>query len=201
MCIIIIDCSSRVVRDVVFVVDTSSSSGFSGFQLLRELIENITINIKVNSPETLFGLITFDSDARFQFDISNHTDLSTLLPAINSGLTYYGGYMYTTNTESALSLLLSGGVEGGYLQLRDETSNVAIVIADGYATSLLQSAANSLHAANIFDVYAVGIRSYVYRELQLIASDPSFIFTTYPLNNFTAQQLEENVIEQLCSGK
>ena len=201
MCIIIIDCSSRVVRDVVFVVDTSSSSGFSGFQLLRELIENIIINIKVNSPETLFGLITFDSDARFQFDISNHTDLSTLLPAINSGLTYYGGYMYTTNTESALRLLLSGGVEGGYLQLRDETSNVAIVIADGYSTSLLQSAANSLHAANIFDVYAVGIRSYVYRELQLIASDPSFIFTTYPLNNFTAQQLEENVIEQLCSGK
>ena len=198
-----LDCSSRVVRDVVFVVDTSSSFGFSGFQLVRELIENITIGIKVNSPETLFGLITFDSYARFQFDISSHTDLSTLLPAINSGLTYYGGYMYTTNTASALSLLLSGGVEGGYLQLREETSNVAIVITDGYSSSFssLQSAANSLHAANIFDVYAVGFGSYRYSELQLIASDPSFVFSTYSLNNFTAQQLEEYVIEQLCSGK
>ena len=191
-----LDCSSRSVRDVVFVVDTSSSFGF---QLVREIIKNITINIKVNSPETLFGLITFD---RFQFDISNHTDLSTLLPAINSGLTYYGGYMYAHNIANALSLLLSGGVEGGYLQLRDKTSNVAIVITDGFSSSfsLLQSAANSLHAANIFDVYVVGFGSYiyyVYSELQLIASNPSFVF----LSDFTAQQLQEDVIEQLCSGK
>ena len=191
-------------RDVVFVVDTSSSSssiGFSGFQLVRELIKNITINIKVNSPETLFGLITFDDYARFQFDISRHTDLSTLLPAIDSPLQYTSGY--STNTASALNLLLSGGVEGGFLQLRDKTSNVAIVITDGYSSSYssLRSAANSLHAANIFDVYAVGIGSYSYSELQLIASDPSFVFTTYSLNNFTAQQLEEYVIEQSCSSK
>ena len=191
-------------RDVVFVVDTSSSSssiGFSGFQLVRELIKNITINLKVNSPETLFGLITFDDYARFQFDISRHTDLSTLLPAIDSPLQYTSGY--STNTASALNLLLSGGVEGGFLQLRDKTSNVAIVITDGYSSSYssLRSAANSLHAANIFDVYAVGIGSYSYSELQLIASDPSFVFTAYSLNNFTAQQLEEYVIEQLCSSK
>ena len=185
------------------MVDTRSSNiGFSGFQLVRELIENITISIKVNSPETLFGLITFDYYARFQFGISNYTDLSTLLPAINSALQYNSGY--STNTASALNLLLSGGVEGGFLQLREKTSNVAIVITDYYSSSSyssLQSAANSLHASNIFDVYAVGIRSYSYSELQLIASDPSFVFTTYSLNSFTAQLLEEYVIRQLCSSK
>ena len=200
---VVLDCSSRVVRDVVFVVDTRSSNiGFFGFQLVRELIENITISIKVNSPETLFGLITFDNYARFQFGISNYTDLDTLLPAINSALQYNSGY--STNTASALNLLLSGAVEGGFLQLRDKTSKIAIVITDYFSSSSyssLQSAANSLHAANIFDVYAVGIRSYSYSELQLIASDPSFVFTTYSLNTFTAQQLEEYVFEQLCSSK
>ena len=197
-----LDCSSRVVRDVVFVIDISSSSGFSEFQLVRELIENITISIKVNSPETLFGLITFEYDARFQFGISNYTDLSTLLPAINSALQYNSGY--GTNTASALNLLLSGGVEDGFLQLRDNTSNVAIVITDYYSSSYssLYSVTNSLHAANIFDVYAIGIGSYYsYSELQLIASDPSFVFTTYSLNSFTAQQPEEYVFEQLCSSK
>ena len=184
------------------MVDTSSSYiGFFGFQLVRELIENITISIKVNSPETLFGLITFDYYARFQFSISDYTDLSTLLPAINSALQYNSGY--SANTASALNLLLSGGVEGGFLQLREKTSNVAIVITDYYSSSYssLQSAANSLHAANIFDVYAIGIRSYSYSELQLIASDPSFVFTTYSLNYFAFQQLEEYVIEELCSSK
>ena len=185
------------------MVDTSRSIGSSRFQLVRELIENITINIKVNSPETLFGLITFDSYARFQFNISTHKKFSALLSAINPGIpyNYYGSY--TTNTASALRLLLSGGVEGGYLQLRDKTPNVAIVITDGYSSSYssLQSAANSLHASNIFDVYAVGIGNNLYSELQLIASDPSFVFSTYSLNSLTAQLLEDDIIEQLCSSK
>ena len=198
----------------MFVIDTSSSIGYSRFQLVRELIENITTNIAVDSPETLFGLITFDNYARFEFNITRHTDLSTLLPAINPGLPYYRGY--STNIASALDLLLSGSVEDGFLQLRKETSKVAIVITDNYydynyyyydyydyysgSSSSLQSAANLLHTANIYDVYAVGIGNNNYNELQLIASDPSFVFSTYYLYDFTAQQLVEDVVEHLCSG-
>ena len=188
-------------RDVVFVVDTSSSIGLSRFQLVREVAESVTISIKVNSPEALFGLITFDDFARFQFDIFNHTDVSTLLPAINPGLPYYGGLI--TNTSSALRSLLSGSVPGGFLRLRDKASKVAIVITDGISSSYssLQSAANSLHTANIFDVYAVGIGNNSLRELQAIASDPSYVFSTSFLTTLTAQQLEEDLIEQLCSSK
>ena len=185
----------------MFLIDTSSSIGSYRFQLIRELTENITINLKVNSPKTQFGLITFDDIARFEFNISNYTDLSTLLPAINPGLPYYRGY--STNTASALSLLLSGSVEGGFLQLRNETSKVAIVITDGYSSSssLLQSIANSLHAANIFDVYAIGTGSNRYSELQLIASDPSFLFYASYLTISSTQQLKEAVTQKLCSGK
>ena len=185
----------------MFVVDTSSSIGSSRFQLVRELIENITINLKVNSPQTLFSLITFDNNARFEFNITRHTDLGSLLPAINPGLPYYRGYQ--TNTADALSLLLSGSVEGGFLKLRKKASKVAIVITDSYSSSFssLQLAANSLYAANIYDVYAVGIGRTNLRELQIIASNPSFVFSTRYLTNRTAQQLMEGVIEQLCSSK
>ena len=182
----------------MFVIDTSSSIGYSRFQLVRELAENITTSIAVNSPETLFGLITFDNYARFEFNITRHTDLSTLLPALNPGLPYYRGY--STNTASALNLLLYGSADYSFLHFRNKTSKVAIVITDGYSSSfsLLQSAANSLHAANFYDVYAVGISNNSYSELQLIASDPSFILSTYSLYDFTAQQLSEDVIDQLC---
>ena len=105
-------------------------------------------------------------------------------------------------------------MENGLLQLRNETSKVAIVITYNnnmdygyendyyyYGSSIsLQSAANSLHVANIYDVYAVGIGSNNNYELQSIASDPSFVFSTYSLNDFTAQQLMEDVVEYLCSG-
>ena len=197
----ITDCFRNIVKDVVFVIDTSSIIGSTKFQLVREVIENITINIKVNSPETLFGLITFDDHARLEFSISKHTDLSTLLPAINPGLPYYGGI--NTNKLSAINLLLSGSVPGGFLQLRDKTSKIAIVITDGISSSYssLQSAANSLHAENIFDVYAVGIGSHSYSELQLIASDPSFVFSRNLYSNLTARQLVQDINKHLCSSK
>ena len=185
----------------MFVIDTSSSIGYSRFQLVRELVENITTSIKVNSPETLFGLITFDNCARFGFNITRYTDLSTLLSAINPGIPYYRGY--STNTASALNLLLYGSADYNFIHFRNKTSKVAIVITDGYSSSFssLQSAANSLHAANFYDVYAVGIGNNSYIELQLIASDPSFVFSTYSFNDFTAQQLSEYVIDQLCSSE
>ena len=191
----ILDCSRRIVRDVIFVIDTSRDSYHgSRFGRIKELTEKIIINLKVNSPETLFGLITFDSVARFEFDILNHTTLSTLLPAINYGLPFYN--RVSKNIPGALSLLLSGSVEGNVLKLRDETSKVAIVITFGhtYSSSLLRSAANSLHAANIFDVYALGVGDNVVGQLQAIASDPKFIFNA-------ARFVEENIIEQLCSSK
>ena len=196
----LLECSRSVVRDVVFVVDTNFRIGFSTFLLVRELIENITVDVAVNSPKTLFGLITFGDIAQLEFNITKHSDLSTLLPAINPGLPYYGGYSYAA---SALSLLLSGSVDGGFLHLRNNTSKVAIVITSGFFSefSSLQSAANSLHAANIYDVYAVGISNRSYSQLQLIASDPSFAFFTSSLTAFTTQQLENDVIEQLCSSE
>ena len=196
-----IDCSTRLVRDVIFVIDTSSSIGSTRFQRVRDLTEKVAIHLKIISPETQFGLITFDNYARLEFNITSHTDPSTLLPAINPGLPYYRGY--STNTASALNLLLSGSVEGGFLQLRNETSKVAIVITDGYSSSfsLLQSAANLLHSANIFDVYAIGIGTNRYSELDLIASDPSFIFSTYYLSSLAAQKLGEDITEELCSSE
>ena len=209
----ILACSRRIVRDVVFVIDTNSRIGSSGFKLVRELVENITINLKVNSPETAFGLITFDNFARFEFDIMNHTDLITLLPAINPGLPYYdnhvsysypGSAFYYRNTASALSLLLSGSVEGGFLQLRSNASKVAIIIVDHIFSehTSLRLAANSLHKANIFDTYAVGIDFYARdNDLQTIAGDPSFVFSTRHLTSLTAQELGIKVIDKLCSGK
>ena len=196
-----LECTRSVVRDVVFVVDTNFLIGFSTLQLVREFIENITVDIAVDSPKTLFGLITFGDVAQLEFDITKHSDLHTLLPAINPGLSYYGGY--SSNAASALSLLLSGSVDGGFLHLRNNTSKVAIMITSGFFSgfSSLQSAANSLHAANIYDVYAVGISDSSYSQLQLIASDPSFVFFTSSLTAFTTQQLESNVTEQLCSSE
>ena len=185
---------------MVFVIDTTSSIGFSRFQLVREFTENITAVLKANSPESLVGVILFDDFARLQFNISRHTSLSTLLPAINPGLPYNRGF--STDTARALDFLRTSA-QFGSLELRNETTNVAIFITDGVSRSSFstQSAAFRLHATNIFDVYAVGIGGNSLSELRTIASNLSFVFSTSFFDIFSAQRLLDEVTEQLCSSK
>jgi len=88
-------------------------------------VANITINLKLNSPESSIGVILFDYYPRIQFNLEAHTSLTTLLEAINPGLPYSGGF--SIDTAGALRLVLSSA-QNGLLGIRNETSNIAIVI-------------------------------------------------------------------------
>ena len=182
----------------MFLIDASYYTGLYQFQMIREFVDNITINLKLSSPESSVGIILFDSYARIQFDLEEHTSLSTLSPAINPGLPY----SYRRNTAAALSLLLSSA-QNGSLGIRNETSHIAIVIIGGRSNSIYstQSAAAALHAANIFDVYAIGYNSADINELNTIASDPNFVYFTNFYNRYDIEELQMNVIDQLCSCK
>ena len=196
-----VGCSIEVTKDVVFVIDTTSSIGSFQFQMIREFVANLTINLKLNSPGSRVAVISFDWFVRLQFNLQRHTSLSTLLPAINPGLTYFRSSSIS-NTASALEFLLSSA-QNGVLGIRNETSNIAIVITDGRSDSQFrtQLAASALHAANIFDIYAIGFGSADINELRTIASDPAFVYFTNFFSDFALQELKMNLNDQLCSGK
>ena len=181
---------------MVFVIDTSGSIGLSRFQLIREFVSNIAAELIRGSPSSAVGVILFASSARIQFSLRAHTSLSTLLPAIDQ-LPYSGG---GTDTAGALRLLLSSA-QNGALGLRSDSTNVAVVITDGFSNSRSAtfSAASTLHASNIFDVFAVGVDRADQNELQVIASSPEFVFFTSSFTTAGLQQLQDNVVEQLCS--
>ena len=194
------DCTIDGVKDIIFLIDTFYTIGSYQFQMIREFVDNITINVKLNSPESSVGVILFDNFARIQFNLEAHTSLSTLSPAINPGLPYNNGY--GRNTAAALNLLLSSA-QNGLLGIRNETSNIAIVITGGRSNSnySTQFAAAALHAANIFDVYAIGFNNADINELNTIASDPNFVYYTNFYNRYDIEELLMNVTYQLCSCK
>jgi len=190
-------CSPNAPLDLVFVIDDSGSIGFSRFQLIREFTANIVADVVSSSPQSRVGVILFNSNARIQFDLRDHISLSTLLPAIDPGLPYNGG---GTDTAEALRLLLSSA-QNGILGIRNGIPSVAIVITDGRSNSRSAtiSAAALLHAANLFDVYAIGVNNADVSELNAIASDPDFVFFSDQFNSIGLRLLQESVIENLCS--
>ena len=185
----------------MFLIDTSYNTGSYQFQMIREFVDNITINLKLNTPESLVGIILFDNFARILFNLTTYTSLSTLSPAINPGLPY-NYYSYSRDTAAALNLLLSSA-QNGSLGIRNETSHIAIVITGGRSNNnySTQSAAAALHAANIFDVYAIGYNSADINELSTIASDPNFVYFTNFYNRYDVEESRKNITDQLCSCK
>ena len=188
----------RSMQDVVFVIDTSASIGAYRFQLIREFTANVTTELINGSPGSAVGVILFSSNAHIEFNLTVHTSLNSLLLAINE-LPYAGGY---TNTADALTLLLQT-VQNGQLGLRNNSLNNAIVITDGLSSdpTATISAANALHASNIFDVYSVGIENAVMSELQKIASSPEFVFFKESFTSAALQQLKEELLPHICNGE
>ena len=180
------------------MIDASASIGASSFELIREFTANITTDLIRNSPRNAIGVILFKEHARIQFKLQTYTSLSTMLSAINQ-LPYSNG---RTDTAEALQLLLST-TQNGTLGLRDDSSKVAIVITDGYSNSrsATLSAAAALHAANIFDVYAVGVGEADLTELEAIASSPEFVLITNSFNDVGLKQLQVQIVRQLCNCK
>ena len=183
---------------MVFVIDGSGSIGSSRFQLIRQFTANIVADVVGSSPHSRVGAILFSGNAHIQFNVQEHTSLSTLLPAINPGLPYNGG---GTDTAGALRLLLSSA-RSGQLGIRSRVLNVAIVITDGRSNSqsATLSAAASLHASNLFDVYAVGVDGADISELRAIASDPEFVYYSNTFTSDSLKKLQQSIIERLCSG-
>ena len=191
-------CLDASVKDVVFVIDMSGSIGSDRFQMIREFVGSITTNLISGSPNSSIAVVLFANNAHIQFNLQAHTNLSTLLPAINR-LPYNGGQTYT---DMALRLLLSSA-QSGALGLRNSSSNVAVIITDGKSNnpSKTSSAATALHASKLFDVYTVGVGGADLTELQRIASSPKFVFFTSFFDSVGFQLLENRILHKLCNSE
>ena len=194
-------CSSTFKQDVVFLIDIS---GTIGSQLIREFVTNITVELVRNFPTRLVVMIVYSSFSYIEFDLQTYTDLESLLSAIDQ-VPYYDttdSNRRGSDTADALTLLWLT-IHNGVLGLRNDSTKVAIVIANGQSNSesSTSSAAARLHTLNMFDVYAVGVGGTLPAEVDIIASSPEFAFSTTSINNASLQQLYEENIQQLCNGK
>lgn len=159
-------------------------------------VEGITINVKAGSPNTSIGIIVYGNYAKIAFNLAEYTSLRTLLFAIYPRLYYLGGF--NVSITNALHLLLSSAQDGS-LGLRENTSNIAIVIVA--SPESVEGTTKQLHKANIFDVHAVGLERANLSSLQEIASDPSFIHYLKDDNPSNIIKLQQSVLNKLCTSK
>ena len=181
------------------MLDRSGSIGSAQFQLIREFAENVSAALDIGPQYSLVGVLVFSLSASIHFNLQQHTSAATLLPAINPGIPYplLGGIL--TNTDDALELLLSSA-QDGTMGIRNGRTQIAIVVTDGKSSipTRTVAAANALHAAGIYQIYAAGLGDANVDELNAIASDPSLVFFLNEFDKESVIELTENFTQAIC---
>ena len=170
----------------MFVIDDSGSirdnnppdGSYDQYDLLKGFVTGVTERLDIGLQKSLVGVILFSNTANVVFGVTQHTDQFSLANAIYN-MPYREG---TTETAAALNLLRTAGQPGGALNLRNDSTHIAVLLTDGVSTSghNTYTAAMALHESNIYDqIYAIGVTNQINPdELEGIASDPSFVFSS-----------------------
>jgi len=196
--ITVIDCNLAAI-DLVFVLDASGSIG-NNFPSVLDLVRNTVTALDIGPAEGQVAVIRYSSDADVVIRLTDNSNEADLLAAINGTSTSTGGL---TNTAAALNLLVSDGFIGA----RPPSQGVprfAVIVTDGLSSdsTATATAAAALRAAvPQITVFAIGITVFVDRdELELIASEPTFVRT---ISGFNAPELDavtQALLLQACQG-
>ena len=170
------ECNRSV--DIVFLLDDSGSVEIGDFRESLDFVKNMT---KAFSDENLrgddgtrFGLSTFSSDYQPHFYLSNYTNQTSYMSAIDR-VSYRG---HGTKLGYALQRIISDQFTEarGLRPEVDGLPRILIVLTDGKATDSVSIPAQNVRDENIV-IYAIGIASYNIDQLKNIASSESHIYT------------------------
>lgn len=178
-CPILLNISKETLADIHFLLDTSGSIGEPGFEKQKQFIAKFAKSFTIGPMQFQIGVSNFGSKVHPQFYMNNYHHLPDLLRAINN-LSYDGG---GTNTHLALEWAGNNAFTK-IAGIREQIDKILIVLTDGESShkALTTQQASKLHRKGI-KVFAIGIGNTYFNELQCIASDQQYVFTSPNFDN------------------
>ncbi|CAL1528433.1 unnamed protein product, partial [Lymnaea stagnalis] len=187
-------CKNLTIADVILVLDSSSSIGYSNYQTQLQFAANLTQNFRLGPNDVRFAAIIFGTGVQKLFDLSTHSDHAQLYRAI-TGATYLSS---STNTGAALSSITSQGMFSAAAGGRVGATQVIITMTDGESTDPAETRRQaSLQKDRGVHMISIGVGSAVnYAELVALSSGVSNIFTAPSYE--VLHRLAEEVTNRTC---
>ena len=164
----------ETLADIHFLLDTSGSIGAPGFEKQKQFIAKFAKSFTIGPMQFQIGVSNFGSIVHPQFYMNNYHHLPDLLSAINN-VSYDGG-----GTRTDLALEWAGNHAFTKIAgIREQIDKILIVLTDGESSykTLTTQQASKLHRKGI-KVFAIGIGNTCFNELNCIASDQLYVFTS-----------------------
>ena len=186
-------------RDVVFLLDSSTSVGKYAFQEVLQFCKTLLNKTNIDSEDVRVGVVTFSTIATVEFQLNTHTTKWEVFDAIDA-IPWRPG---STNTADALQTLYSVMFTTNNGD-RPDVDNAAVLITDGLSNIDSRRTifeAEDAHQKNIL-VIAIGIGLTDTIELISIASSPAtkhaFAIQTFAKLPDIAEQVFNEIFYPLC---
>uniref|UniRef100_A0A8C2CBV4 Collagen alpha-1(XII) chain n=1 Tax=Cyprinus carpio TaxID=7962 RepID=A0A8C2CBV4_CYPCA len=190
----ILKCSVSAIADLVFLVDGSWSVGRENFKFIRSFIGAMAGAFDIGEDKTRVAVVQYSSDTRTEFNLNQYYRRPDVLRAIKN-LPYKGGNTMTGDAMDYLvknTFTVGAGARKGY-------PKVAMIITDGKSQDSVGEYAERLRNIGV-EIFVLGIKGADEDELKEMASAPHSKHI-YNVPNFDMiNQVQRELITQVCSG-
>ncbi|KAM3917834.1 collagen alpha-3(VI) chain isoform 12-T12 [Leptodactylus fuscus] len=180
--------------DLVFLIDGSNNVGRAGFNSIRDFLVNyVERRLEVGRSRMQIGVVQYSDDVKIEFTLDEHTTKSNLINAMKN-LRFSGGE--EANMGAAIEYVVEQLFSSAGGSRRDEgIPQSLVVIAGSPSSDDLREAANALKLNSII-TFGIAAERADNNELQQIATDDSFVFTTPQFQ--VINQLESQIIPYIA---
>uniref|UniRef100_A0A672RH09 Collagen alpha-1(XII) chain n=1 Tax=Sinocyclocheilus grahami TaxID=75366 RepID=A0A672RH09_SINGR len=189
-----VKCSVSAIADLVFLVDGSWSVGRENFKFIRSFIGAMAGAFDIGEDKTRVAVVQYSSDTRTEFNLNQYYRRPDVLRAIKN-LPYKGGNTMTGDAMDYLvknTFTVAAGARKGF-------PKVAMIITDGKSQDPVGEYAERLRNIGV-EIFVLGIKGADEDELKEIASTPHSKHI-YNVPNFDMiNQVQKELITQVCSG-
>ncbi|XP_048455106.1 collagen alpha-3(VI) chain-like isoform X2 [Rhincodon typus] len=181
-------------RDIVFLIDGSSSLGHANFLKICKFISSITENFVIGPDSVQVAVAQYSDAATTEFHLNTHTTQSALQTALKN-LRLRGGW--TLNTGAALDYIYrSHFATAAGSRKEDGVPQFVVLITGAKSNDDVKQPADILKRSAIM-AFALGDRNADLAELNEIAIDPSLVFNIAEFDSLP--DIHQQVLTQLST--
>ncbi|XP_032713459.1 collagen alpha-3(VI) chain isoform X3 [Lontra canadensis] len=175
------DVKNGAAADIIFLVDSSWSTGKEHFRLVREFLYDVIESLAVGDSDFHFALVQFNGNPHTEFLLNTYRTKQEVLSHI-SNMSYIGG---SNETGKGLEYVMQNHLtEAAGSRAREGVPQVIVVLTDGHSDDGLALPSVELKSADV-NVFAIGVEEADEGALKEIASEPLNLHV-FNLENFTS---------------
>uniref|UniRef100_F6R6T3 Collagen alpha-3(VI) chain n=1 Tax=Ornithorhynchus anatinus TaxID=9258 RepID=F6R6T3_ORNAN len=169
------DITAQESADLIFLIDGSNNIGSVHFSAIRDFLVNFLERLAIGPQQIQVGVVQYSDEPSTVFSLNSYSTKADVLDAVKA-LRFAGGE--GANIGAALEFV----VENHFTQatgsrVEEGVPQVLVLISAGQSSDEVDDGVVALKQASIFS-FGLGAQDADKAELQHIATDESFVFTT-----------------------